>query len=146
MTAKATALRRHRGRRAGGTVLATVRHLEAKSVDDTLELLDLLMGTELLNKAATAANKETVRRHPRLAKATARLAVAAGALLDSEQWGSQDEVRVAAVWEAIEAVISRAECAPRWRRSMRWCRRARRPGPMAGGPGWPAGSPPCRGS
>ena len=91
------------------TLLATVRHLEAKSVDDTLELLDLLMSTELLNKAATAADKETVRRHPRLVKATARLAVAAGALLDSEQWGSQDEVRVAAVWEAIEAVISRAE-------------------------------------
>jgi hypothetical protein len=34
-----------------------VRHLEAKSVDDTLELLDLLMSTELLNKAASAADK-----------------------------------------------------------------------------------------
>ena len=109
MTAKATALRRHPGPRRLATLLATVRHLEAKSVDDTLELLDLLMSTELLNKAASAADKETVRRHPRLAKATARLAVAAGALLDSEQWGSEDEVRVAAVWEAIEAVISRAE-------------------------------------
>ena len=40
------------------TLLATVRHLEAKSVDDALELLDLLMSTELLNKAQTGADKE----------------------------------------------------------------------------------------
>lgn len=89
--------------------MATVRYLEAKAVDDTLELLDLLMSTELLNKANTAADKEKVRKHPKLTKATARLAVAAEALLDSEDWGSEEEVRVAEVWEAIEAVISRAE-------------------------------------
>jgi hypothetical protein len=58
MTAKATALRRHPDGRRLATLMATVRHLEAKSVDDTLELLDLLMSTELLNKANTAADKE----------------------------------------------------------------------------------------
>ena len=135
MTAKATALRRHPGPRRLATLLATVRHLEAKSVDDTLELLDLLMSTELLNKAATAADKETVRRHPRLAKATARLAVAAGALLDSEQWGSQDEVRVAAVWEAIEAVISRAEL----RAAVATVNEMVPPGTDAGADDWRAG-------
>jgi hypothetical protein len=109
MTAKATALRRHPDARRLATLMATVRHLEAKSVDDTLELLDLLMSTELLNKANTAADKEKVRKHPKLAKATARLAVAAEALLDAEEWGSEEEVSVAAVWEAIEAVVSRAE-------------------------------------
>ena len=62
-------MRRHPDGRRLATLLATVRHLEAKSVDDTLELLDLLMATELLNKAQTAADKEKVRRHPRLAKA-----------------------------------------------------------------------------
>ena len=112
-----------------------MRHLEAKSVDDTLELLDLLMSTELLNKAATAAGKETVRRHPRLAKATARLAVAAGALLDSEQWGSEDEVRVAAVWEAIEAVISRAEL----RAAVATVNEMVPPGTEAGADDWRAG-------
>ncbi|MQA17469.1 MAG: hypothetical protein GEV09_26235 [Pseudonocardiaceae bacterium] len=87
------------------TLLATVRLLEAKSVDDTLELLDLMMVTELLNKAQVAANKDKVRKHPKLAKASARLAVAVEALFESDGWGeTEDEVRVAAVWEAIEAV------------------------------------------
>jgi len=109
MTAKATALRRHPGARRLATLMATVRHLEARSVDDALELFDLLMSAELLGRAAAAADKENARKHPRLARATARLAVAAAALLDSQEWGSEDEVRVAAVWEAIEAVISREE-------------------------------------
>ncbi len=89
---------------------ASVRHLEAKSVDDTLELLDLLMTTELLGKARTAADKEKVRKHPKLAKASARLAVAVEALFESDGWGGPDEEpRVSAVWEAIEAVVSRSE-------------------------------------
>ena len=110
MSADASQLRRHADGRRLATLLATVRFLEAKSVDDTLELLDLLMATELLNKAQTAANKETVRRHPKLAKSAARLAVAVEALFDSDGWGGEDEEpRVAEVWEAIEAVVSRAE-------------------------------------
>ena len=76
MSADASQLRRHADRRRLATLLAKVRFLEAKSVDDTLELLDLLMATELSNKAQTAANKETVRRHPKLAKSAARLAAA----------------------------------------------------------------------
>jgi hypothetical protein len=39
MTAKATALRRASAARRLATLMATVRHLEAKPVDDTLELL-----------------------------------------------------------------------------------------------------------
>jgi len=74
--AAASALRRHPDGRRLATLLATVRHLEGKPIDDTLELLDLLMATELLNKAQTAANKEKVRKHPKLARASARLAVA----------------------------------------------------------------------
>ena len=110
MSADASQLRRHADGRRLATLLATVRFLEAKSVDDTLELLDLLMATELLNKAQTAANKETVRRHPKLAKSAARLAVAVEALFDSDGWGGEDEEpRVAEVWEAIEAIVSRAE-------------------------------------
>ncbi|CNF14031.1 Transposase and inactivated derivatives%2C TnpA family [Mycobacterium tuberculosis] len=110
MSADASQLRRHGDGRRLATLLATVRQLEAKSVDDTLELLDLLMATELLNKAQTAANKETVRKHPKLARASARLAVAVEALFESDGWGGpQEEPRVAEVWEAIEAVVSRAE-------------------------------------
>lgn len=110
MSADASQIRRHPDGRRLATLLATVRQLEAKSVDDTLELLDLLMATELLNKAQTAANKETVRKHPKLARASARLAVAVEALFDSDRWGGpEEEPRVAEVWEAIEAVVSRSE-------------------------------------
>jgi hypothetical protein len=109
MRADASQIRRHPEGRRLATLLATVRFLEAKSVDDTLELLDLLMATELLNKAQTAANKEKVRAHPKLAKASARLAVAVEALFDSDGWGGEEEPRVEQVWEAIEAVVSRAE-------------------------------------
>jgi hypothetical protein len=73
MRVDASALRRHPDGRRLATLLATVRFLEGKSVDDTLELLDLLMATELVNKAQTASNKEKVRKHSKLA---ARLAVA----------------------------------------------------------------------
>ncbi|MEV0399818.1 hypothetical protein [Actinoallomurus sp. NPDC050550] len=44
--ADASQIRRHPKGRRLATLLATVRFLEAKSVDDTLELLDLLTATE----------------------------------------------------------------------------------------------------
>jgi hypothetical protein len=51
-----------------------------------------------------------VRKHPKLAKSAARLAVAVEALFESDGWGGpEEEPRVAEVWEAIEAVISCAE-------------------------------------
>ena len=68
------------------------------------------MAAELVNKAQTASNKEKVRKHPKLARASARLAVAVEALFESDGWGGPDEEpRVSEVWEAIEAVVSRAE-------------------------------------
>ena len=72
MSADASQLGRHPDGRRLATLLATVRHLEAKSVGDTLELLDRLMTTELVNKAQTASDQEKVRKHPRLAKVSAR--------------------------------------------------------------------------
>jgi Tn3 transposase DDE domain len=45
-----------------------------------------------------------------LTRATARLAVAVDALFDSDGWGGEDDnVMVSEVWEAIEAIVSRAE-------------------------------------
>jgi hypothetical protein len=64
MSADASLIRRHPDSRRLATLLATVRHLEAKSVDDTLELLDLLMAAELVNKAQTASNKEKAASIP----------------------------------------------------------------------------------
>jgi hypothetical protein len=51
MTASASLIRRHSGARRLATLVATVRHLEAASIDDALELLDLLMSAELLGRA-----------------------------------------------------------------------------------------------
>lgn len=110
MSADASLIRRHSDGPRLATLLATVRFLEGKSVDDTLELLDLLMATELVNKAQAASNKKKVRKHPKLAEASAQLAVAVDALFASDSWGGpDDEPRVSMVWEAIEAVISRSQ-------------------------------------
>ncbi len=68
------------------------------------------MSAELLGRAQREADKENARRHPRLARASARLAVAVEALFESDGWGAQgEEPRVSEVWQAIEAVVSRAE-------------------------------------
>jgi hypothetical protein len=102
----AAQLRRHPDARKLATLLATVVYLEAKSVDDALELLDLLMVTELLGKAEREADRETVRRHPRLARASAKLAAAVEVLLEATGWDG--DVGLDEVWESIEAVLPRA--------------------------------------
>jgi hypothetical protein len=43
-----------------------VVHLESRAIDDALELLDLLMATELLGKAGRDSGKDKVRRHRRI--------------------------------------------------------------------------------
>ncbi|MEV4375200.1 hypothetical protein AB0J71_49735 [Nonomuraea sp. NPDC049637] len=68
MQATATTLRRHGPSHQFATLLATVIYLEGKAVDDCLEMLDLLVTTELVGKAETATDKERVRQHPKLAK------------------------------------------------------------------------------
>src|SRR6266568_3918019 len=109
MGADAAQLKRHGDQRRMATLVATVAQLEATATDDALELLELLMATELAGRARQEANKETVKRHPRLARASATLAVVAQVLLEARDWGSDGEVRVCQVWEAIEARIPRAE-------------------------------------
>jgi TnpA family transposase len=107
MAGKPALLKRHPPQRRLATLLATVVELEARAIDDALELFDLLMTTELLGKAHREADKETVRRHPKLAKASSRLAAAVEVLLEAADWGEQ--VRLEQVWEAIEAIMPRSE-------------------------------------
>jgi hypothetical protein len=57
MTASATQIRRHPSSRRLATLLSTVVFLESKVIDDALELLDLLMATELLGKAERASER-----------------------------------------------------------------------------------------
>jgi hypothetical protein len=61
MAGSAQQLRRHPESRKVATLLTTVVHLEAKAVDDALELLDLLMVTELVGKASKEADKQKLR-------------------------------------------------------------------------------------
>ena len=107
MTANARTLRRHPRSRRLATLLATVVALQAKATDDCLELLDLLMVTELLGKAERESVKEKARQHPRLARASAKLATAVEVLLDATADGG--ELGLWEVWELIDAVVSRGE-------------------------------------
>jgi len=86
------------------TMLATVAYLEARSIDDRLELLDLLMTTELLGKAEAAADKERTRRHPALARHSARLAAAVEVLLEVTEMG--EERTLGQVWESIRLCLA----------------------------------------
>ena len=109
MAAKAPQLRRHPPSRRLATLLATVVYLEARSVDDCLELFDLLMVTELVGKADREAKKEKVRQHPRLARASAKLAAAVEVLIEATTRG--EAVALDELWELIEAVVPRSELA-----------------------------------
>jgi hypothetical protein len=107
MAAKVTALRRHSEPRRLATLVATVRSLEAKAVDDALELFDVLMTNDLLARAARESRNEKLRRYPRLSKDAGKLAAAVGVLLDALEHGEQLSLDL--VWEEIESKVSRAE-------------------------------------
>ncbi|WP_217496195.1 hypothetical protein [Arthrobacter sp. 24S4-2] len=103
----ATALRRHRRSRKLATMLATVVYLEAKATDDTLEMFDVLMTTDLLARAERESKTEKLRRYPRLSKDAAKCAAAVEVMLASTEWG--EEITIELLWDAIESVVSRAE-------------------------------------
>ena len=107
MAARAGQLKKHPPARRYATVLATVTRLRAKTIDDALDLLDLLMVTELAGRAHQQANKTTIRRWPRFAKASSRLAAAVEVLLEAAEWG--EDVRLAEVLEMIDAVVARRD-------------------------------------
>lgn len=67
MGAESALLKRHGSARRLATLLATVGYLESKATDDALELLDVLMATELVGRAEREAAKEKLRR-PRSAR------------------------------------------------------------------------------
>ena len=64
MSARAAQLKKHPPARRLATLLATARHLQTKTIDDTLELLDLFVVTKLFGKTRREADKRKVRHHP----------------------------------------------------------------------------------
>jgi len=107
LVAKAARLRRHPPARRTATLLATVVHLQASSIDDCLELFDLLMMTELVGKASRETAKQRARQHPRLARASVKLAAAVKKLLEASSAG--ETIRVEDLWREIEQVVDRGE-------------------------------------
>lgn len=64
MASKAPTLRDLEERRQTATLLATVRHLETTSIDDALDVLDLLVTSNLLARAERAGKAEQLRTLP----------------------------------------------------------------------------------
>jgi Domain of unknown function (DUF4158) len=73
-SAKAPALRELAEPRRTATLVATIRHLEQVAIDDALDLFAVLMQTKLLARAERESAKEQLRRLPRFATASAKLA------------------------------------------------------------------------
>ncbi|GAA3616278.1 hypothetical protein GCM10022419_121950 [Nonomuraea rosea] len=118
MDGKATLIDRHGVERKLATLLATMVHLTIRSVDDALDLLDLLIATRLLARAERESSKEKLRTLPRVERASATLAEAVRVLIEA----TDDRVDVATgevlapgpasvdeVWAAIEAVVPRQQ-------------------------------------
>jgi hypothetical protein len=109
MAATATALRRHPEPRRLATLVATVRSLEARSVDDALELFDVLMTNDLLARAGRQSRKEKLRRYPRLSRDAGRLAAAVGVLLDALE--REEPSRRVCSWRGHVEVRARGQTA-----------------------------------
>nr|WP_308292460.1 Tn3 family transposase [Streptantibioticus ferralitis] len=90
---------------------AVMRHLEAKAIDDALELFTVLMSTKLLSTAKRLTNKDRLSTLPQLEKAsriTARISkVFMEELEHLEESGRA--VDAAAMWKALEEVAPRAQ-------------------------------------
>jgi hypothetical protein len=116
MTAKAFRIGQLKDARKAATLLATVRHLEAVSVDDALLLFDLLMGTVLLSRAAREGNKEKLRTLPRLRAAAVQLAAAWAVVRDTPhvqagEGGAEEAVTAAELVSRVEQVVTREQLA-----------------------------------
>jgi len=107
MAAKAPALRRHRHARKVAILVATLGHLNARAIDDALEVFDLMMTTDLLARARRQSREETLRRYPDVSRDAGRLAVAMEALLRLVDAGTP--LSAAAIWRAIEQAVPQAD-------------------------------------
>nr|WP_229885650.1 DUF4158 domain-containing protein [Streptomyces tanashiensis] len=89
---------------------AVMRHLEAKAIDDALDLFEILMATRLISTAKRSTDKQRLSTLPQLEKASRIVARAAAVFIEEleliEQTGC--DVDVSALWRALEVVAPRA--------------------------------------
>ncbi|MGN9787952.1 Tn3 family transposase [Nonomuraea sp. ZG12] len=111
LVSKAPTLRDLEGDRQAATLLATVRHLETSSVDDALDVLDLLITSNLLARAERAGKAEQLRTFPKLRKAARTMASAVEVLMSAPEATEDRLVSLVEVWKAIEEVVPREKLA-----------------------------------
>jgi hypothetical protein len=89
---------------------AVMRHLEAKAIDEALDLFQVLMATQLLSTAKRKTERERLSTLPQLEKASRVLARAATVLFEELELVEEQEadLDVAALWAALEEVAPRA--------------------------------------
>ncbi|MEV8181407.1 DUF4158 domain-containing protein [Specibacter sp. NPDC078692] len=89
---------------------AVMRHLEAKAIDDALDLFEILMATRLISTARRATDKQRLSTLPQLENAARIVARAAKVFLEKlesiEEAGG--EVDVTALWRALEEIAPRS--------------------------------------
>ncbi|MCX4548221.1 MULTISPECIES: Tn3 family transposase [unclassified Streptomyces] len=89
---------------------AVMRYLEAKAIDDALDLFEILMATRLISTAKRSSEKQRLSTLPQLESASRLVARAAAVFIEEleliEQTGC--DVDVSALWRALEEVAPRA--------------------------------------
>nr|WP_199818645.1 hypothetical protein [Streptomyces leeuwenhoekii] len=107
---KAASLERAAEPKRTAMLTAVMRHLEAKAIDEALDLFSVLMATRLISRARRATDKERLSTLPQLEKASRTLARAAKVLFEElelvESHGT--DLDAAALWRAVEEVAPRA--------------------------------------
>ena len=89
------------------TLLATIAYLEGKATDDALELLDVVMTTQLLARAQRQSAKDQAKRYPRVSREACKLAAAVEVLLTATE--AEQDMPIDRIWDLIEDVVPRSE-------------------------------------
>ncbi|WP_230854288.1 hypothetical protein [Arthrobacter terrae] len=89
---------------------AVMRHLEAKAIDDVLDLFEIRMATRLISTAKRSTDKQRLFTLPQLEKASRIVARAAKVFIEKPESIEETgvEVDVAALWRALEEVAPRS--------------------------------------
>lgn len=108
---KATSLQRASEPKRTAMLTAVMRHLEAKAIDDALELFAVLMSTKLISAAKRLTNKQRLSTLPQLEKASRITARISQVFMEELEHIHEAGVAVdpAAMWRALEEIAPRTQ-------------------------------------
>ncbi|MGO4431085.1 Tn3 family transposase, partial [Streptomyces sp. MCAF7] len=89
---------------------AVMRHLEAKAIDDALDLFEILMATRLISTAKRSTDKQRLSMLPQLEKAARITARVSKVVIEELELIDETgcAVDTAALWRALEEIAPRA--------------------------------------